>query len=62
MVNTHQLLHNTSPNVDAYDGVWLELLENPEATPPSREGSGGAESTPLDGGSGTWGTFRGTAG
>lgn len=62
MVNTHQLQHNTSPNVDAYDGAWLELLENPEAAPPSREGSGGTESAPLDGGSGTWGAFRGTGG
>jgi hypothetical protein len=62
MFNAHQLLHNSSPTVDAYDGAWLELLENPEAAPPARDGSGGAEGSSLDGGSGTWGTLRGAGG
>jgi hypothetical protein len=62
MLNTHQLRHNSSPPVDAYDGAWLELLENPEATPPTRDGSGSAEGTPLDGGSGTWGPSRAAGG
>ncbi len=61
-MNTHHLRHNTSPPVDAYDGAWLEMLENPEAVPPARDGTGSPESTPLDGGSGTWGAFRGTGG
>jgi hypothetical protein len=62
MFNAHQLLHNSSPTVDAYDGAWLELLENPEAAPPARDASGSPESSPLDGGSGTWGAFRGPGG
>lgn len=41
MYTTRVLHHDSSPTPDAYDGLWLEVLENPDAAPPSWDSDGG---------------------
>jgi hypothetical protein len=38
----------TSPTPDAYDGCWLELLENPDVSLPYGEPSGAAVDPAID--------------
>ena len=38
MFTSNEQHGNSSPTPDAYDGSWLELLENPNASLPGREG------------------------
>jgi hypothetical protein len=52
MFTSHELHRNASPTPDAYDGSWLELLENPDAAPPYREGSASSDGPLLDASSG----------
>ncbi len=41
MYTTRVLHHDSSPTPDAYDGLWLEVLENPDAAPPGWDSDGG---------------------
>jgi hypothetical protein len=50
MFISHDLHRGSSPTPDAYDGSWLELLENPDVAFPYREGSGVQEGPALDAG------------
>ena len=52
MFTSHELHRIGTPTPDAYDGSWLELLENPDATLPHREASSNSDGQLLDGGSG----------
>jgi hypothetical protein len=48
MFNSHELHDSTFPTLEAYDGSWLEMLENPDASLPHREGFGGPEAPQKD--------------
>jgi hypothetical protein len=52
MFTSHELHRIAAPTPDAYDGSWLELLENPEATLPNRDACGNSEGPIFDAGSG----------
>ena len=52
MFTSHELHRVASPTPDAYDGSWLELIENPDASVPYRDASGSSEGTSLDAGAG----------
>lgn len=48
MHTTSEAQRDESPAPAAYDGHWLEMLENPDATGPRRETGSGLEGAPRD--------------
>jgi hypothetical protein len=49
MFTSHDQHRIASPTPDAYDGSWLELLENPDTTLPDWEAFGSADGSLPDG-------------
>jgi hypothetical protein len=47
MLNSQQLHDVSQPTLDAYDGSWLEMLENPAGSPEPSEVTSASEG-PLD--------------
>jgi hypothetical protein len=61
MFTSHELHDGLSPTINAYDGSWLELLENPDASLPYREATGSSGGPSADA-AGPTATGRGQAG
>jgi hypothetical protein len=51
MFKTHEQHDNPYPTPHAYDGSWLEMLENPNGSLPGRESGSDMEASPHDPGS-----------
>jgi hypothetical protein len=52
MFNSHEQQRSSSPTPDAYEGSWLELLENPDAGSLIGEAGGSSEPPAYDAGNG----------
>jgi len=53
MFNSQELHHGSSPTPDAYEGSWLELIENPDSDSTARETTNGPEAPAYDVGNGS---------